>query len=66
MISLTKDEEGEEVKSDEDGWTEVKKRDGCEGAVPTEHLLLGMMHDWQTRALKPCSDKLSHSLSNTF
>ena len=38
MISLTKGEEVEEVKPDEDGWTVVKKSDGSEGAVPTEHL----------------------------
>ena len=42
MISLTKGEQLEEVKPDEDGWTVVKKRDGHEGAVPTEHL--GMKH----------------------
>ena len=38
MISLTKGEEVEEVKPDDEGWTVVKKRDGSEGAVPTEHL----------------------------
>ena len=43
MISLTKGEELEEVKPDEDGWTVVKKRNGGEGAVPTKHL--GMKHN---------------------
>ena len=38
MISMTKGEQLEEIKPDEDGWTVVKKRDGAEGAVPTEHL----------------------------
>ena len=38
MISLRKGEEVEEVEPDYEGWTVVRKRDGSEGAVPSEHL----------------------------
>ena len=38
MISLKKNENVTEVTPDDDGWTVVKKKDGTEGAVPSEHL----------------------------
>ena len=54
MISLTNGEEVEEVKPDEEGWTVVKKRDGSEGAVPTEHL--GKKHNLVITMTISCLD----------
>ena len=37
-VDLVKDEEVEEVESDNGGWTKIQRRDGTQGVVPTDYL----------------------------